>query len=483
VIFALGALVVIPIVMNGRISAVRKEIIAVAEPARGLSAGLQIALTREMTALRNMQLGRNGGTRADYDRLVGEHERLLRFLDPPSAQLGAPVAAALAHVRQRAARWHAHVDSTLARAAARAGPPGSAPALDPILHDEAVEAAVLLEQAIADATQQRFYRINTAELLETRLTLAAVLLALVAALVTAWLGRRLRLVAEEAARRREEVERLLDAKARLMNGITHDLKNPLNVIDGYAQLLARGLKGDVTAAQKESIARIRNGVRSSLAIINDLLEIARAESGELRLDRAPADVVELAREMVEDHRGEIEMAQLALTFHTEVAQAVESIDADRVLGILSNLLSNARKYTPPGGHVEVRVAAAARGPRATAGPRLVLAVRDDGPGIPPDRREFIFEEFARLETGTRGGAGLGLAISRAIARLMGGDLTVDSTPGQGSTFTLWLPASRAHGERAVAHDAAAAGDGVEPADAQGVVHGVARRPADPPGEA
>ena len=88
------------------------------------------------------------------------------------------------------------------------------------------------------------------------------------------------------------------------------------------------------------------------------------------------------------------------------------------------------------------MAATARGPRATAGHWLVLAVGDDGPGIPPDRREFIFEEFARLETGTRGGAGLGLAISRAVARLMGGDLTVDSTPGVGSTFSVLLPIAK-----------------------------------------
>jgi signal transduction histidine kinase len=114
-----------------------------------------------------------------------------------------------------------------------------------------------------------------------------------------------------------------------------------------------------------------------------------------------------------------------------------------VRAILGNLLSNARKYTPPGGHVKVTVTAHATGPSTRAGGWLAIAVSDDGPGIPPERTEFIFQEFARLESGTGRGAGLGLAISRTVARLMDGDLTVDSVVGQGSTFTLWLPAQPA----------------------------------------
>jgi signal transduction histidine kinase len=440
VIFALAALVIIPSVINRRIAALQEEIIVIAEGARSFAFTVQVELAREMGTVRSLQARDGREELRKYRASLARQDTAFMHLETLSARLGPSVRAAISTTKERSRRWHDHVSALLEAAASRGGTRPSGLTLDESLYDDALQASTELERAVTRAGQERFFEIRTAETLESQLVLGTVILALAAAIVTAWLARRLQVVADEAQRRRDEVVRLLESKARLTRGITHDLKNPLSVIDGYAQLLAAGFKGELSPPQRESVSRIRNGVRSTLAIINDLLELARAETGELKLVEEEVDVVSLARDLTEDHRGEIELADLQLTFESPMEEAVVVLDADRVRAILGNLLSNARKYTPPGGHVRVSVTTSSAGPSARAGEWLAIAVIDDGPGIPPEQKEFIFQEFTRLEIGTGRGAGLGLAISRTIARLMQGDLTVDSVAGQGSTFTLWLPA-------------------------------------------
>lgn len=125
-------------------------------------------------------------------------------------------------------------------------------------------------------------------------------------------------------------------------------------------------------------------------------------------------------------------------------------DADRIERVLGNLLSNAVKYTPEGGRITVRTAERTGGGAPGPGVWHAVDVENTGPGIPPDKRELIFQEFARLEPGDTRGKGLGLAISRQVARALGGDLTVESAPGRGATFTLWIPtaAGQRRAERA-----------------------------------
>ena len=240
----------------------------------------------------------------------------------------------------------------------------------------------------------------------------------------------------EAERRREELERVTESRTRLMRGFSHDVKNPLGAADGHAQLLEEGILGDLSDRQRNSIHRIRRSIRTALRLINDLLELARAEAGQIEIECVATDVTQAAREVTEDFRAQATAVGLALDVRAPEGLRADT-DPTRLRQILANLLSNAVKYAPEG---QVTVDAEIRpsgGPRP--GAWIALSVADTGPGIPEDKREQIFQEFTRLDPEAQQGAGVGLAISRRIARLLGGDLTVDSEAGRGSTFTLWLP--------------------------------------------
>jgi PAS domain S-box-containing protein len=241
----------------------------------------------------------------------------------------------------------------------------------------------------------------------------------------------------ESERRRDALERVTESRSRLMRGFSHDVKNPLGAADGYAALLEEGIGGELSGSQRQSVQRIRRSIQMSLRLINDLLELARAEAGQLELQLQRVDVAELTREVAEDFRGQIAAGGLSLEIRASDPLPAES-DPTRVRQILSNLVSNAAKYTREG---TITLDACRRSGGSAPGPRewAAVEVKDTGPGIPPDKRETIFQEFTRLDPNAPHGAGVGLAISRRIARLPGGDVTVASETGRGSTFTLWLP--------------------------------------------
>lgn len=253
---------------------------------------------------------------------------------------------------------------------------------------------------------------------------------------------------EEAERRRDVAEQLMEqlrrqaeSKARLLRGVSHDVKNPLGAAMGYTQLLEDGIYGELTAEQHKSVKRVGASLNSALSLIEDLLELARAEGGQLAVDLARTDMRQLIEGITEEYRAAARTAGHTLTLELpEVLPEVET-DAHRVRQIFGNLVSNAIKYTPQGGHITIK-ADIVLGRRVSEPEcRIALSVVDTGPGIPRDRQEYVFEEFSRLDLGSKKGAGLGLAISQRIARLLGGEITLQSEVGQGSKFTLWLPVS------------------------------------------
>ena len=249
----------------------------------------------------------------------------------------------------------------------------------------------------------------------------------------------------EAERRREALERVTESRTRLMRGFSHDVKNPLGAADGHAQLLEDGILGELSAKQLDSVRRIRRSISTSLRLIQDLLELARAEAGQLDIECVTTDVGAAAREVADDFQAQAVGAGLELKCHAG-AKVLAETDPTRVRQIIANLLSNAVKYAP---HGTVTVEAGVRdggGPRP--GSWVTASVVDTGPGIPVEKREHIFQEFTRLDPEAQAGAGVGLAISRRIAQLLGGDLTVESEVGRGSTFTLWLPPASSGGGRA-----------------------------------
>jgi len=223
-----------------------------------------------------------------------------------------------------------------------------------------------------------------------------------------------------------------------MRGVSHDLKNPLGAASGYAQLLEDGVIGPLTNEQRDRVARIRRLVLSALDTINDLVELSRADEGQLHITRTATDVGKLVPEVVADYQAAAQSAKLKISVDGAVEHVNLQTDAKRVRQILGNLLSNAIKYTPAGGSVHVRLQEKTH---ARPGEWFAIEVRDTGRGIPEEHREDIFVEFFRLPDShtVASGTGIGLAISRRLARLLGGDLTLDRANGEGSAFTLWLP--------------------------------------------
>ena len=241
----------------------------------------------------------------------------------------------------------------------------------------------------------------------------------------------------DADRRREELERVSESRTRLMRGFSHDVKNPLGAAEGHAHLLEDGLLGELTEKQLDSVRRIRRSIDVAMRLIGDLLELARAEAGQIQIHCADTDVLQAAREVSEDFRAQADAVGLTLRVDNGSGLYAET-DPTRLRQVIANLLSNAVKYAP-GAETSVTARATAEGEGGRAGRWIAISVSDTGPGIPADKRDVIFQEFSRLDPNAQSGAGVGLAISRRIAQLMGGDLTVESEVGRGSTFTLWLP--------------------------------------------
>ena len=238
---------------------------------------------------------------------------------------------------------------------------------------------------------------------------------------------------EELEKQRAIAERANLAKSEFLAVMSHELRTPLNAIGGYAELLEMGVHGEVTTAQAEALGRIRRSQRHLLRLINDVLNLARLESGRVEYTVAPLvlrTVVDGVLPMVEP---QLEARQLR--FELEVPlELVGRADREKLEQIVLNLLSNAIKFTPTGGTVRVEA-------DAVDGQKVALRVRDTGIGIPSGRLQQVFEPFVQVDsshTRRAEGTGLGLAISRDLARGMGGDLTVESTIGLGSTFTLTL---------------------------------------------
>jgi len=241
------------------------------------------------------------------------------------------------------------------------------------------------------------------------------------------------LLARERAAR-AEADAANRAKADFLTTMSHELRTPLNAIAGYTQLIADGIRGPVSAEQAEDLARIARAGRHLLGLINDILNFARLESGEIQFARERVLVAEMvvsAASMIEP-----QMRSKGITFtRGDLPPGLAATgDRDKMLQIVLNLLSNAAKFTRSGGTVTVSAQA-----RDGA---VHLAVRDTGRGIPAGRVQAIFEPFVQVGRqlgGEEQGVGLGLAISRELARGMGGDITVESREGAGSVFTLVLP--------------------------------------------
>ena len=245
---------------------------------------------------------------------------------------------------------------------------------------------------------------------------------------------------DKAIEGQRKLERVAASRSRLMRGFSHDVKNPIAAADGFAALLEDGVYGEVNPAQRESLERMRRCMQSGLSLVDDLHELARAETGHLEIAPEPVDLAALVGSIAEEWQAAASAAGLSFTASVADDTPIVRASLVRVRQIVSNLISNAIKYTDAGA-VTLRAMRRSSGPWGEQGDWGVIECIDTGRGIPPERYDFIFEEFSRIGDGDKPGAGLGLAISRLLAQALGGHLTVESEPGRGSRFTLWLPAA------------------------------------------
>ena len=247
-------------------------------------------------------------------------------------------------------------------------------------------------------------------------------------------NEELRAVISEARKAWAAADLANRSKAEFLTVMSHELRTPLNSIGGYVDLLEMELRGPLTEGQKSDLARIKRSQEHLLGIITDILNFTRLEATEVKFDVIDVPL----RAVITDLEAMVSSLarSKSVSYHCDspAGSVYARTDPDKLRQIMINLISNAVKFTPAGGRVRVSF--------TLRKGSVSLHVADNGPGIPPEKQEAVFEPFVQLDRGltrTTDGTGLGLAISRGLARGMGGDVQVRSDVGVGSVFTVTIP--------------------------------------------
>jgi signal transduction histidine kinase len=247
-------------------------------------------------------------------------------------------------------------------------------------------------------------------------------------------NEELRAVISEARKAWAAADAANRSKAEFLTVMSHELRTPLNSIGGYVDLLEMELRGPLTKAQKSDLARIRRSQHHLLGIINDILNFTRLEATEVKFDIIDVPLRALIADLDAVVSSLARAKSLSYRCDSPAGTVYVRADPDKLRQIIINLLSNAVKFTPVGGRIRVSCT-----PKEKS---VSIHVEDNGPGIPRDKHEAVFEPFVQLDRGltrTTDGTGLGLAISRGLARGMGGDVQLRSDVGVGSVFTVTIP--------------------------------------------
>jgi signal transduction histidine kinase len=260
----------------------------------------------------------------------------------------------------------------------------------------------------------------------------------------------------------QEVKRANDAKSEFVSIVSHELKTPMTSMKGYTDLLVKGMAGPVTDMQAQFLNVVRANVDRMSTLVNDLLEVSRIETGRLKLDLRPIELDIALDDTLRTTRAQIDERQQTLELAIPEGLPLVFADRSRVIQVLTNLISNAYKYTPNGGHITITVTReqAAQPPHTLSGktpatrPDLNFvpnpagyvwcAITDSGVGISAEDQAKLFQKFFRSgdqAVRDQPGTGLGLAITKSLIELQRGAIWVDSdgVPGQGSTFIFSIP--------------------------------------------
>lgn len=463
VVLSLALAIVLPRIGDRRIERLRNEINDVADPARLRVAQIQLEIALEASQRRGYLLAADAELERAFDlsrtRRRDAEEDLLAY----AQRLDTGGSTKLAQAAMKIQALDQGLDSMIS-----VSRPTSASTLDEQRRRFVTiqNSADSLGATIDSAANARREAISATESTTSLFTAALVLLGLGATFLVARLESRVRALAlrldenemslranalererllesEHAARqmaeqRRSQLERVTESRGRLLRGFTHDVKNPLGAADGYLALLEEGVIGQVESRQRETISKVRRAIRHALELIAQLLDIARAESAQLQIHPQKTDVGEQVREVADAFQPQARAKDLQLELKLPADSPLAETDPTRLRQIVGNLVSNAIKYTPAGGHIAVNVQ---KKHVASSSDReqILVVVSDNGPGIPEDKLPILFMEFTRLDPNAAEGAGIGLAISQKIAEALGGEITVESRIGVGSTFALRLP--------------------------------------------
>jgi signal transduction histidine kinase len=428
-VLALAALALIPWIANWRLARIRVDTVETLAPARRRMSQFISAVALDAGTTRH---GANDTTPARTLRYE-EAIRIEHSADSALITLAPRMGERLEHdIRQLhalIAQWNAE----------RAANPNDG---DERLVNVMTTAAQL-DTALARQQEQQRERIRSLEAMD--LVWPSVLVPLLIAVVLAiyWTGRRMAALAAQAEESRRALVIASEQRVMLMRGLTHDLKNGLGAASGFAMLLRDEISGPLTPRQRDQATRISHILEQTIVSVENALTIARAEAASLPVRRHREDISTLVLEAAADYVASAERAGLTLRAEYAADLPLVETDPSLVSNVIGDLLSNAIKYTPSGGQIWLRASSRYRGAAGQeTGPWVVAEVRDTGPGVPAALREHVFDEFFRAPqtTSAARGQGIGLAMSRRVARLLGGELTLESEEGRGATFTLWLPA-------------------------------------------
>jgi signal transduction histidine kinase len=224
-------------------------------------------------------------------------------------------------------------------------------------------------------------------------------------------------------------------KSEFLANVSHELRTPLNSILGFAELLRDTLSAGPEQRTGRYVQNILTSGRNLLELINDLLDLAKIEAGRMEVRSSPLSLNDLFEGLTGILKPLCEKKELEISTAIATDVPILQTDGAKLQQVLYNFLSNAIKFSPSGATITLAA-------QRIAEQRVRISVADRGPGIPPEKQAIIFEKFRQVDGGVtreHGGTGLGLAISRELATLLGGEIGVDSTPGQGATFWLELP--------------------------------------------
>lgn len=447
VVLALVAMVVAPALMLRRVTELSRTVTATILPTMDALRDFAFAMERRGAASRDRFLTGDPIHEQRFRDATAAEAAALDRLEVLIPRLGPRAVEHLDSLRSYQARLDSIEFRLLANGADVATYVEALPAVESLRAGMATEIEGL-RIILGDVSQERLADQSRWTDPHVILTIILAIVALISAATVGWfataqarLRQQLQAALAESDRRRQALERVSESRNRLMRGFSHDLKNPLGAALGYLSLLRDGMMGSLDEKQQRSVERAGKSVGEAIHLVEDLLEIARAESGRLEVKIAPTDLSAVVRETAEEYRGQAESK--GLRFDVEVPESMEPVPTDghRVEQVLGNLISNAIKYTGEG-KVSVRLDLEEGTAAWNGRPLVAISVTDTGPGIPAEKLPILFDEFVRLETATgSSGLGIGLTISKRVAEALGGTLEVESRVGQGSTFTLRLPST------------------------------------------